>query len=201
MYAGSLLAIKMFFGKPLPTEVLQPEEAEATQALPVLPSIRSQDSTTTLKNSPKKQGKTLKWSESEEQLLQVVAQRCHCNWKRVSRYFPTKHKSEVRRRWENKFDPNRKHTKWTEEEDEILKALIAEKGQKFRVIAKSLPGRPPDMVKGRYHGHIKRLQDIKDRKDREAASRRLPSWEEVCKKVTSLQSEQTNFSMSSFNAS
>jgi hypothetical protein len=171
----------------LPSAGLQWEGEEDKLALPVLPPIHPKDTPTIPKKPPKKQRKTPEWTETEDQLLRLVTQRYYPDWKRIGKYFPGKPKSVIRRRWDNNFDPERKQTMWTEEEDQTIKTLIAEKGQKWKEIAKSLPGRPPDMVKNRYYGHIKRFEDIKDRKDKEIASMRLPSWEEVCKKVIGLQ--------------
>ena len=50
----------------------------------------------------------------------------------------------------------------------MIQELLTSVGRVWKEIAKALPGRPPDMVKNRYYGHIKRLQDIRDRKVREA---------------------------------
>lgn len=163
------------------------EEEDVTQALPILPPILSKKSPKTPK-TPLKQ-RIPKWSESEDQLLLSIVPHSRVNWKVISRHFPGKHKSAIRRRWENKFDPNMKKSKWTEEEDAAVVALVAEKGMIWKEIAKSLPGRPPDMVKNRYYGHIKRMQDLKEEKEREAAGRKLPSWEEVCRKVPKMQFE------------
>jgi hypothetical protein len=216
--------IRMYFCEPVNTVVLRCEGEKATQALPALPSastissVDSQNLTEVREKSLKKPQKNSYWSETQDQLLIEVAQRLHFNWKRISRYFPDKHKSAIRRRWENRFDPGRKQTIWTEEEDEIIKALVAQKGPKWKEIAKSLSGRPPDMIKNRYYGHIKRKQDIKDRKDLEAANAGLPDWEELLaepikqlsvhtgscadkRKKRKLQSEPTDSSRSSNNAS
>ena len=48
-------------------------------------------------------------------------------------------------------------------------AALSRIGPVWKEIAKALPGRPPDVVKNRYYGHIKRLQDIRDRKLGKAA--------------------------------
>lgn len=176
---GPVIAIKMSFYEALHAAVLKWEEEETMQLLPALPqtstipSIDYQDDlfTTTkrLKKPAKTYARTPKWSESEDQLLVEIVQRYQPDWRKIGKYFPGKPKSAVKRRWENRFNPDRKKTPWTEEEDETIKALVAQKGMIWKEIAKFLPGRPPDIVKNRYYGHIKRMQDIRDRKNREAA--------------------------------
>ena len=122
-----------------------------------------------LTHCPPPQKTRRRWTEPEDQLLREVVQRYQCDWKKVGQHFPGKPKSAVKRRWQNRFDPDLKRTPWTPQEDSIIKELRARIGPVWKEIAKALPGRPPDVVKNRYYGHIKRLQDIRDRKLGKAA--------------------------------
>ena len=115
-----------------------------------------------------KTGRTRRWTEPEDSLLTKLAPRYLQNWKQVAKFFPGMPKSAIKRRWENRLDPDIKKTSWTTEEDKVIQELLTSVGRVWKEIAKALPGRPPDMVKNRYYGHIKRLQDIRDRKVREA---------------------------------
>jgi hypothetical protein len=210
--------IKMYSCETVETVVPRCEGMQAQPALPSVSSGDSQNLTEVLEKLLKTPGKNSNWSELEDQLLIEVAKRLRRNWNKISRYFPDKHKSAIRRRWENRLDPGIKKANWTEEEDEIIKALIVQKGRKWKKIARSLPSRPPDMVKNRYYGHIMRIQDIKEEKDLEAANSGLPDWEELLaepikelsvhmgscadkRKKRKLQSEQTDSSRSSNNTS
>jgi hypothetical protein len=112
----------------------------------------------------RKIARTRRWTDFEDQLLVEIVPRHKRDWKKIAKYFPGKPKSAVRRRWENKFDPDIKKTPWTQAEDRAILTLLAHFGPVWKEISKGLPGRPPDIVKNRYYGHIKRMQDIKQKK-------------------------------------
>lgn len=118
----------------------------------------------------RKSVRTRRWTASEDQLLLEIAQRYKLDWRRIAKYFPGKPKSAIKRRWENKFDPHIKKTPWTQAEDTAILSLLARFGPVWKEISKELPGRPPDIVKNRYYGHIKRMRDIRERKRREDVS-------------------------------
>ena len=117
----------------------------------------------------RKVARTRRWTASEDQLLVEIVPRYKQDWKKIAKYFPGKPKSAVKRRWENKFDPNIKKTPWTQAEDRTILALLARFGPVWKEISKGLPGRPPDIVKNRYYGHIKRMRDLKQKKSEEDA--------------------------------
>ena len=117
----------------------------------------------------RKCARTRRWTASEDQLLVEIAPSYKLDWREIAPYFPGKPKSAIRRRWENKFDPHIKKTPWTQAEDTTILSLLARFGPVWKEISKELPGRPPDIVKNRYYGHIKRMQDIRERKRKEAA--------------------------------
>lgn len=115
-----------------------------------------------------KLARTKRWTASEDQLLVEIVPRHKRDWKKIVKYFPGKPKSAVKRRWENKFDPDIKKTPWTQAEDQAILTLLAHFGPVWKEISKGLPGRPADIVKNRYYGHIKRMHDIKQKKREEA---------------------------------
>jgi len=179
----------MSFYEAMQAAVLKWEEAEAQLALPTS-TMACSDSLDFSSQTPgsekpsRRWTRSKKWTDSEDKLLIEVAQRYQPDWKKVGKFFPGKPKSAVRRRWENRFDPDIRKTPWTSEEDNAIQELLSRIGPVWKEIAKALPGRPPDMVKNRYYGHIKRMQDIRDRKVRAAAAETtqtgtLPSGREV----------------------
>lgn len=100
--------------------------------------------------------KTVKWTSEEDELLRQLVPKLKPDWKKIAEHFPGRPKSAVRRRWENRFDPDIKKTAWTEAEDLMILTLLENIGPIWKDIAQHLPGRPPDMIKNRYYGHIKR---------------------------------------------
>jgi hypothetical protein len=137
-------------------------------ALSAFPSPPSSDS---LSSSSKKAEHVPLWTKEEDRLLAELVGKCLSNWEEIALFFPTKHASIVKRRWENTLDPDIKKTGWTAEEDEVIQTMLAQKGPMWKEIAKALPGRPPDMVKNRYYGHIKRIRDMREKKRREAVAK------------------------------
>lgn len=147
-------------------------------ALPAFPSPQSSDS---LSSSSTKAEHVPLWTKEEDRLLAELVGRCLSNWGEIALFFPKKHASIVKRRWENTLDPDIKKTGWTAEEDETIQTILVQKGPMWKEIAKALPGRPPDMVKNRYYGHIKRIRDMREKKRKEAAAkaalRPVEDWE------------------------
>lgn len=67
---------------------------------------------------------------------------------------------QVRERYINVLDTCIRRGGWTEEEDEIILKMFHQIGTKWSEISKYLEGRPENMVKNRFHSHIKkRLND------------------------------------------
>lgn len=135
--------------------IQEPQIASAVQEMVLEPKIE----------------RTKRWTDDEDQLLLKLAGKKQPNWREIGHFFPGKPKSAVKRRWENKLNPDIRRTRWTSDEDQAITTLLVQIGPIWKEIAKFLPGRPPDMVKNRYYGHIKRLQDIKSRKIIESAAK------------------------------
>lgn len=165
-----LIAIKMsFFQVPSSDSASNTVQSVLHSALnfPCSEFLSSNDSNDTVTSSRKRNPF---WKEEDDKLLQELALKFHQNWRQIAKFFPGKPKSVVIRRWENKLNPEIKRSAWTEEEDLVLLATLEEVGPVWKEIAKKLPGRPPDMVKNRYYGHIKRLKDIQAKKHSEMFS-------------------------------
>lgn len=122
-----------------------------------------------------------RWTHSEDMYMVEVVQRYKFDWRKIAKHFPDKTISVLKRRWENKIDPDIKRTPWTPEEDELLQSLLKQVGPVWKTIAKSLPGRPPDVVKNRYYGHIKRMKDLRCRRQNKTEKGKVlpPNWEDL----------------------
>lgn len=145
------------------TEAAEEWELDALLTLPLDSPTASQPTSTSSSHvrpakcqASKPNPKTTQWTSEEDELLKRLVPRLKPDWKKISEHFPGRPKSAVRRRWENRFDPGIKKTAWTEAEDLMVLTLLERIGPIWKDIAEHLPGRPPDMVKNRYYGHIKR---------------------------------------------
>lgn len=139
-------------------------EAWELDALLTLPLDSSPASTSTAKSSvcpakdtaKPKQTKAVKWTAEEDQKLKLLVPKLKPDWTQIAANFPGRPKSAVKRRWENRFDPEIKKDPWTSEEDLMIVTLLERIGPIWKEISVHLPGRPPDIIKNRYYGHIKR---------------------------------------------
>ena len=138
------------------------EETLRIVTLPAFPAVPKPPCKGTAPKPP-----TRLWNESDDRLLVELVSDSMSKWSEIALFFPGKHISTIKRRWESTLDPKIKKTPWTLEEDTVILTILAQKGPLWKEIAQALPGRPAEMVKNRYYGHIKRLQDVKRRKEAE----------------------------------
>lgn len=96
------------------------------------------------------------WSLEEDEQLEKLAKRHRNNWDFISLHFPNKSPEAIKKRWENKLNPNIKRSKWTVEDDNLILKLYEKYGGNWKKITASFKGRPIDAVKNRYYGTIKR---------------------------------------------
>jgi len=98
------------------------------------------------------------WTPEEDDLLAQLAEKYKLNFKKISKHFPRKTLSSIEKRWSNKHDPNVKRTKWTQEEDEVIKNLYSQFGADWNKISCFLSGRPPEIIKNRFYGTIRKRE-------------------------------------------
>lgn len=103
------------------------------------------------------------WTPDEDALLSKLVQKYKNNWKKVAKHMPNKSITSIQKRWTNRHDPNIKKARWTEEEDSMILSLYEQHGGNWKKIAKSLTGRPPDAVKNRFYGSIKKKLPPEDK--------------------------------------
>jgi len=103
------------------------------------------------------------WTFDDDVLLCKLAHRYKYNWKKVAKHMPNKSVSSIKKRWTNRHDPNVKKARWTEEEDSLILSLYEQLGGSWKKIAKRLTGRPPDAIKNRFYGSIKKKLSPEDK--------------------------------------
>ncbi|GLD95927.1 hypothetical protein PINS_up004605 [Pythium insidiosum] len=92
------------------------------------------------------------WTPEEDALLsRLVKELGTGNWAEIARQLPRWDRKRTRERFVNHLDPRlRRSAAWTPAEDEQLRALHDELGDKWATIASRLPGRSPEDVKHRW---------------------------------------------------
>ncbi|KAM3695987.1 hypothetical protein ACB094_06G004300 [Castanea mollissima] len=98
------------------------------------------------------------WSVEEDNKLRSYIQRFgHWNWRELPKFAGlSRCGKSCRLRWLNYLQPDVKRGNYTEEEDLMIIKLHEELGNKWSMIAESLPGRTDNDIKNYWHAHLKK---------------------------------------------
>lgn len=94
------------------------------------------------------------WSKEDDRKLTKLVERYKNDWDTIADKFSDKSSSQISNRWKNKLDPTLKKSKWTDEEDLVLKTLVLEFGYQWENLAKYLKGRSTVEIKKRFNNTI-----------------------------------------------
>jgi hypothetical protein len=93
-----------------------------------------------------------KWSSDEDnQLRRAIQDYGLCSWTKISRCVPNRNGKQCRERWLSQLAPTVSKDIWSPAEDAALMLAHATTGNKWSIIAISLPGRSPLNVKNRWN--------------------------------------------------
>lgn len=108
---------------------------------------------TTFFSSRSRQAKSSKrpWTNDEDQLLlRLISEHGEC-WPRISAEMESRTGKQCRERFLNQLNPNIKKGCWTHEEDEMIKSLHEQLGNRWCKYVPYLPGRSDNSIKNRWH--------------------------------------------------
>jgi hypothetical protein len=83
-------------------------------------------------------------------LKQLVADSGEGNWNRKAEHFPGRDQRQLRERWLNYLSPGPERPTWTHQEDEQLRKLVRENGQRWSTFRHYFIGRTDVHIKNRW---------------------------------------------------
>lgn len=105
------------------------------------------------------------WSENEDRCLEKLVEQfkeiygMKHNWAEIAKNLPGRSREQCRKRWRYKLDPQMKHDKWTNEEDDILLKLHSTLGNKWAKIGKIINGRSDVEVKNHFYALQRKVKN------------------------------------------
>ncbi|CAJ2654971.1 unnamed protein product [Trifolium pratense] len=99
------------------------------------------------------------WSMEEDQrLIAYIERHGHPNWRQLPKVAGlARCGKSCRLRWMNYLRPNLKRGNYTQKEEQMIMELHKKHGNKWSLIAESLPGRSDNEIKNYWHSHLKKI--------------------------------------------
>nr|QSD99753.1 MYB family transcription factor [Melilotus albus] len=104
------------------------------------------------------------WSEEEDQrLIAHIEKHGHPNWRQLPRAAGlARCGKSCRLRWMNYLRPNLKRGNYTQKEEQMIMELHKKHGNKWSLIAESLPGRSDNEIKNYWHSNLQKFSRRND---------------------------------------
>jgi hypothetical protein len=103
-----------------------------------------------------KNGAKAKWTKEEDAILVAAVKELNGkNWKKIASFVQGKTEVQCLHRWAKVLNPDLVKGPWTQQEDEMIIALVQEYGpEKWSTIAERLPGRIGKQCRERWTNHL-----------------------------------------------
>ncbi len=140
-----------------------------------------------------------KWTEEENEQLQNLIDQHGEDWAKIAKEMPSRTDNQCRQHYNRSLNPAIKQGKWTEEEDEQLKNLVDQYGEKWTKIATEMRGRTNNQCNQHYNSILNpaikqgKWTEEEDEQLKNLVTQHGEKWTEIAKKMlgrTDLQCSQ-----------
>jgi hypothetical protein len=108
-------------------------------------------------------------SEEDALLISIVGTTQFTNWDFVAQRFQGRTARQCRERWVNYLAPHLRSGPWTAEEDQLLRAKVAQFGHSWAEISRVFYGRSENDIKNRWYTHLQPTDEPRQKRTRHPA--------------------------------
>jgi len=134
--------------------------------------------------------------EEDRLILEYVKAYGDKNWSKIAELIPGRNRKQLRDHYINFLKKKLNKNGFTEKEDKVIRAMVANHGNSWKRIADNLPGRTPLMIKNRYNTILRKQaidttsidqvdkEDVKELSGSEKNDDSLDSVRSIVKELT-----------------
>ena len=123
------------------------------------------------------------WSREEDKMILEHVDKYGTKWSQISHLMINRTGKQIRDRYLNYLDYDKKRDKFTTEEDDKIKELYIKYGSKWTKISKCIDRRTPEMIKNKFYSYLKSKIHIYERRKYDHKRLRLTTSKKKKKKI------------------